>query len=74
MNDRNLKIFFRENKNKANTFRRFKNIYNPLNDVRLLDGRTNEEWGKGEARIKERAMQERGDIESKQQVIPSQTD
>jgi len=36
-----------------------------------LDGRTNGERGKGEAGLEERAVQERGDIASKQQVLPS---
>lgn len=40
----------------------------------VLDGRTNGERGKGEAGLEERAVQERGDIASKQQVIPSRTD
>jgi len=35
-----------------------------------LDGRTNGERGKGEAGLEERAVQERGDIASKQQVLP----
>lgn len=37
----------------------------------VLDGRTNGERGKGEAGLEERAVQERGDIASKQQVLPS---
>jgi hypothetical protein len=45
-----------------------------LYSIRLLDGRTNGERGKGEAGLEERAVQERGDIASKQQVIPSRTD
>ena len=36
----------------------------------VLDGRTNGERGKGEAGLEERAVQERGDIASKQQVLP----
>ena len=37
----------------------------------VLDGSTNGERGKGEAGLEERAVQERGDIASKQQVLPS---
>ena len=37
----------------------------------VLDGRTNGERGKGEEGLEERDVQERGDIASKQQVLPS---
>lgn len=40
----------------------------------VLDDRTNGERGTGEAGLEERAVQERGDIASKQQVLSSRTD
>ncbi|KAI5382378.1 hypothetical protein KIW84_MT0028 (mitochondrion) [Lathyrus oleraceus] len=47
----------------------------PNNQAKRNDRRrTNGERGKGEAGLEERAVQERGDIASKQQVLPSRTD
>lgn len=40
----------------------------------VLDDKVKKERGTGEAGLEERAVQERGDIASKQQVLSSRTD